>query len=486
MSSSSCPDGCRYDRHSAEAPRFIRTIGDEGVIFEAAGAGAVTRLWMTQGDGISRALDSSIRIRITIDGGAAPVVDLPAAELFAGTTPPFLAPMVLDRGQSGGGFVCLVPIPFRNGCRVSLVGAAEATIWYQVTAMLVDDPTRVVSFTRDLDLGAWRRMLDSPGVDPWPQRGWPTVSGGARMQPGETRRLAELTGPDEITGIVLRAPSARWPEIELRLRFDGRDAVHMPATWFFGVSGPQCLPMSSLLIGAADGDLYSYFPMPFGERATVELELAPWAASELELEYAVRWAGAAPPGDAGSFRAAVIDVPASAPGAAAQLVEITGGGRLVGLALTTGLAEGQGWAFLEGDESIFIDGEAEPSWRGTGVEDFFGGGFYFRGDDRKPHPFRHALHGLTCIGGSPKRPSTSLYRLLITDSPFFSRSLSLAEEGGPSGELPVRWRGVYWSYARPEPPGDPVAGDGTGGAPPADHDGTAPAGASVTAVDELG
>ncbi len=51
MRSSRCPDGCAYDRHSDGDSRFIRTIGDEGVIFESEGAGAITRIWMTQGDG---------------------------------------------------------------------------------------------------------------------------------------------------------------------------------------------------------------------------------------------------------------------------------------------------------------------------------------------------------------------------------------------------------------------------------------------------
>ena len=102
VSSSHCPEGCRFDRHSAEEPRFIRTIGEEGVIFEAEGAGAVTRIWMTQGDVVSRDLDAQIRIRISIDGSDTPVIDLAAGDLFAGDTRPFLSPMVLDRGRSGG------------------------------------------------------------------------------------------------------------------------------------------------------------------------------------------------------------------------------------------------------------------------------------------------------------------------------------------------------------------------------------------------
>src|SRR5699024_5412856 len=44
------------------------------------------------------------------------------------------------------------------------------------------------------------------------------------------------------------------------------------------------------------------------------------------------------------------------------------------------------WWWGEGDEKFFIDGEASPSWFGTGTEDYFG---YAWGD---PTPFSRAYH----------------------------------------------------------------------------------------------
>ena len=395
MSSSNCPEGSKFDRHSPGDSRFIRIEDGEGVIFETEGAGAVTRVWMTQGDGISHDLDSSIRLKVYVDGGIEPVIDLPASELFAGKTEPFLPPMVLDRVRSGGGNISLAPIPFRNGCRVSLTGAEDAKIWYQVTAVLVDEGLPVVSFSKDIDLGPWRKMLQHPGADPWPQRAWPTVSGPLVLTAGVARQLVDFEGPDQITGLVLRAPPERWPEIELRLQFDGRQTVAMPLTWFFAVSGPSCLPVRSLFIGGDDSELYSYFPMPFFERAIVDVVLSPHAIAPVELEFAVRREGRAPAPDAGIFHVGMIDVAASLPGTGAALMDLSGRGRLAGLAVTTGLAEGNGWAFLEGDETIVVDGEI--SWQGTGVEDFFGGGFYFRDDDPEaaavpPRPTRAHVH----------------------------------------------------------------------------------------------
>ena len=100
MRSSRCPDGCAYDRHSDGDSRFIRTMGDEGVIFELEGAGAITRMWMTQGEGgVSHPLDENIRLRLTVDGAADPVIDLPLPDVF-GAQAPFTPPLAVDRLES--------------------------------------------------------------------------------------------------------------------------------------------------------------------------------------------------------------------------------------------------------------------------------------------------------------------------------------------------------------------------------------------------
>ena len=139
-------------------------------------------------------------------------------------------------------------------------------------------------------------------------------------------------------------------------------------------------------------------------------------------------------------------MPASTPGEQAILLDLQGPGRLAGLFVTGRSAGDGGWTFLEGDETLVVDGETEPSWRGTGVEDFFGGGFYFRNSERRPTPFLQALHGMTCVSFVEEKPSVSLFRLMPTDGPVFEKSLLFELEGGSTGEETVRWRGVAWFY----------------------------------------
>lgn len=168
LRSSFCPGGCRYDRTSDGDPRFLRTAGEEAVIFDEPGAGAVTRIWVT-GPSLGEPLDSSIRVRVRLDGEAAPRLDLPLAELFRGDRAPFVAPLVADRERSSGGNVSYVPIPYRKGCRISLVGAGRARLWYQITYHRLDRPGAVATFTGGEDLGAWADLLAGAGRDPWPR-----------------------------------------------------------------------------------------------------------------------------------------------------------------------------------------------------------------------------------------------------------------------------------------------------------------------------
>ena len=73
LASSYCLDGYRFDRTSIDpgrgGQRFIRiestADGEQGVIFEQPGAGAVTRTWMTTGDGVSQPLPADMRVRIS-------------------------------------------------------------------------------------------------------------------------------------------------------------------------------------------------------------------------------------------------------------------------------------------------------------------------------------------------------------------------------------------------------------------------------------
>ncbi|MCG8456695.1 MAG: DUF2961 domain-containing protein, partial [Holophagales bacterium] len=218
LRSSHCPSACRFDRHSSGDWRYLRKEGAEGVIFDVPGAGAITRIWMTSGMGVSVPLDPAVRIRFYFDGEVAPTLDLPLPALFDGSVEPFTPPLTATRDTASGGFVSEVPLPFRKGCKVTLEGADDYRLWFQLTYHVLASASGVATFTGDEDLGAWRRLLSSPGLDPWP--GDPSArieTGDVLLQPGETSTLWNASGQGMITALRLAGPSADRARVVLKL-----------------------------------------------------------------------------------------------------------------------------------------------------------------------------------------------------------------------------------------------------------------------------
>jgi hypothetical protein len=76
---------------------------------------------------------------------------------------------------------------------------------------------------------------------------------------------------------------------------------------------------------------------------------------------------------------------------------------------------------LEGDEIMIHDNEPQPFWRGTGLEDYFNGGWYYQ------NVLCHPLNGL--LAKSFFR--TVQYRIHLPDPVLFNRSFNMIFERGP-------------------------------------------------------
>lgn len=449
LQSSFCPGGCRYDRTSDGDPRFLYVQNGEAVIFDEPGAGAVTRIWMTMGPGgVSGPLDPSVRLRVRLDGEAEPRLDLSLPELFRGDRPPFLVPLVADRTAASGGNVSYVPIPYRKGCRISLVGAERARIWYQITFHRLASPGAVVTFTGDEDLSLLADFLRGGEAGPWPPGG-PGAGGSVRSVPGGAVLLGGRGGPDLLQTLRLKAAPALWERLRLRLVFDGETRVDLPLADFFAVGRGGPVPTRTVLLGLGeDGFLYSHFPMPFFAGAEVSLvDTALPGTAPAEVEVSLRFRGAPPPGDAGLFGASRHVSRATPVGRDIPLLSLAGRGKWVGLFAELGSVGTAVREYLEGDERVYLDGAPDPAHYGTGTEDFFNGGFYF---DRGP--FRHPLFGSPYHEVTPAGEDvTAMMRLMLTDAVPFASSLAAGLEGGPTQNLSLKARTVAYFYSRPKP-----------------------------------
>ncbi len=449
MRSSYCPTGCRFDRHSEGDWRYVSVDGDEGVIFEEAGAGAITRIWMTMGRGVSVPLNPAVRLRVYVDGAKQPVMDLPLPQLFDGSSPPFLPPLVGQRLDSSGGNYSYVPIPYRDGCRVSLVGAHKERIWFQLGFHRLASPAGVVSFTGQEDLSAWTRLLSIQGTSPWPDAK-PWESGSVAVAPGKPAVLARRDRPGTVTSLRLRVAAQHFSALELLLDFDGERRVRMPLADFFAIGRVGSLPTRSLFVGLGPRDgLYSFFPMPFFESAEVALRhLGADGVPAVTVDYEVAGTASPPSPSSGLFGAALSVSKATEIGVDFPFLELDGQGKWVGLFAELGGVGTKSRDYLEGDERIFIDASLRPSVHGTGVEDLFNGGFFF-----DQGPLSLALHGSPYVHLLDDCESTTAaYRLMPTDGITFRDGIAAGLEGGPTGDISMRARIVRYYYQRPAPP----------------------------------
>ncbi|MEO6324688.1 MAG: DUF2961 domain-containing protein [Thermoanaerobaculia bacterium] len=445
---SRCPSGCRFDRTSDGDTRFLRIDGEEQVLFEELGAGALVRIWMTAGQGVSEPLNPAIRIRIRLDGESTPRLDLSLPELFDGTHPPFAAPLVAHRLEASGGNVSSVVIPYRAGCRVSLVGAARERLWFQFTVHRLPDGRDVQTFTGTEDIGRWRALLANPGTDPWSSSGGSFLSGSLDIPAGASRALPMLAGPDLVSALLLDVPASARESTILTLRFDGETTAELPVAWFFALGKGGNSPTRSLLVGENEsGSLYSYFPMPFFRSAQVTLRNGSPLA--LRVRYRLRSAGRIPSADSGLFGAVETRAAQTEPPNDVVFLDRRGQGKWVGLFAEFGTIgpPTEGRSVLEGDERVFVDDSPHPAHYGTGIEDFFSGGFYF--DQGR---FGLALHGAPYhFLNDAGEDVTAAYRLLLTDAVPFARSLRAGFENGPTGRLPMRFHATAYFYGRPDP-----------------------------------
>ncbi len=441
--SSVCPSGCRFDRSSQGDIRYLRVEGDESVLFETFRPGVVTRIWMTQGEGISQPLDVDMDLRIYIDHVL--VVDMPLVDFFAGQTAPFLNPLVGNRERSSGGNYAYVPIQFQGHCRISLTNALDRRIWYQIGWKALPEVDK--SFTMSSSFASWTDVLSDPPHDPFSKSGSWQLQKLSIMPAGNDQ--IEYQAADQLTGLMLE-DAEQLRKCWISIQTDDDLAVEMRIEDYFGCreEGVECV--QSLMIGRDDlSRLYSFWPMPHQRSIRISIDDRDHVLSQsLSVDLHTRFAGVPDHPSAGLFRALKSERQATVPGTGFTVIDSQGRGVWVGQFLELSSPIGS-LSILEGDERIWVDDLSSPQQEGTGVEDFFNGGFYFRSQAGLPQPFALALHGL----GYYHEPNAvvGMIRLMISDSVSFSSNLRVHLEAGPTENLSMNARSVNYFYMSPEP-----------------------------------
>ncbi len=234
----------------------------------------------------------------------------------------------------------------------------------------------------DGDRNAGERRYDptaEPRGDDNVQSNWDNFN----VPAGGTHILLDAQGPGVITHIWITflgpepqswAPqgSANHQELMLRMFWDGnpRPAVEAPVGDFFANCFGRRSEVISLPVIVEGGDSYNAFwRMPFRKSARIEIENQSRKPLSL-LYYNIDWIQLDKlPKDTPYFYAQYRQEYPARSGRDYLLLETTGKGHFVGAVLGVRMRS-PAW-FGEGDEKIYIDGEATPSIWGTGTEDYF-------------------------------------------------------------------------------------------------------------------
>jgi len=380
----------------------------EYVMMDAAGPGAIVRIWSANPAGT---------LRIYLDGEDQPVIDANMSALLGGTFPGLARPIA---GEYSKGWNLYFPIPYARHCKVT---SDQGGFYYHVDYRTYPAGTRVESFRLD-QLAALRARVDKLIARLAEPRGQDSDFGGTaesfdvRLPAGRTVRQ-EFTGPQAFTRFVVRLAAldreAALRGVIVKVSFDSELCIEAPLGDFFG-SAPGINPFATLPLGMTqDGEMYSHWLMPFKESAVIELVNLSREDATLSGEFAIKdyeWTDRSM--HFHSRWRAQFDVP-TRPMQDWNYLTAKGRGVFAGVAFAIDNPVKDWWG--EGDEKIYVDGETFPSHFGTGTEDYYGYAWCW------PVVFTHAFHAQPRVDGPGNYGRTSLNRFDILDRIPFTKDL---------------------------------------------------------------
>jgi hypothetical protein len=273
------------------------------------------------------------------------------------------------------------------------------------------------------------------------------------LEPGQTITLFDQRG----AGVIRRfwctiAPRANMKlhrQMILRMYWDDEKipSVECPVGDFFGVGFGEQVDFISLPLNQASGGYNCYWPMPFHRSAR-------WTLTNLSDQrcdafyYNIDYTHFDHlDADVRHFKAQWRRENPTTKDKNYTLLETTGEGHYVGVAMFMQAIAPHDLQFLEGDEMIFIDGANQPQIIGTGSEDYFSSGWYY---DRGPYSAPY--HGVQIKDERNARINT--YRWHVEDAMPFNKGIRVTIEHGTNNNCTSDYSSIAFYYQK----GETVAG----------------------------
>jgi len=362
--------------------RYIRIEKGQKVIFEEEGPGVVTRIWT-----VGKADDP---MYFYFDGETTPSVvlrngDPNTADWDADTPLIFAHPW---HAQYYGGNM-YYPIPFSKSLKIT--AGTTATSWaFHFSVRKYDKSTNVETFSlyeADRLAGKAAQVAAALQNPPVFSSG-KEVEASGRLVAGTPVSLNLPKGNAAVRNLRIRigkydsaSREALLGSITVKMYFDGIKCVEAPLSDFFGGGSTAAEHSNWYLTSDGKGTFSSRFVMPYRDSARISLhsvsqEVVPLAEITANVDTDFEWHT-----NTMHFHAqykADQDLPLSNEYTSSKVKEwtaatIQGKGIVKGDVLSV-RCKTDTW-YGEGDEKIYVDSEAFPSYFGTGTEDYYNTSF---------------------------------------------------------------------------------------------------------------
>ncbi|UVI27448.1 glycoside hydrolase family 172 protein [Paenibacillus spongiae] len=285
---------------------------------------------------------------------------------------------------------------------------------------------------------------------------------------GETVSAGEVMGEGYIAQIWITFPGWFWAHWDkdkpvsqsilktliMKIYWDGAKipAVNAPVGDLFGNGLCQMASFGSSRFGMSSGGFFMKFPMPFKKGFRIEFENKD-SIIDTDVFMNVLYQLDKLPEDSGYFHAQFHTGRNDGP-SPVLIADIQGKGHYAGCSLAMQGRDKNYLSFLEAPEYIYIDGgqSNEPTIVGTGLEDYFLGGWYFR-----EGVFTGQHHGV--VVKDALTSSVAMYRIHETDAIRFRSSFRMEFINPWKAEhlLPFSYSAVSYMYVNtPEGSGPPI------------------------------
>ncbi len=388
----------------------------------------LTRLWFTGREPATQdyTVMDEVVLHLVIDGeevpwpGEGPGITL--GELTSGALLGFPSPWVAGRADASNGFIVATPIAFAESVEVWVdpPPGDETLFYYQIDWRQLPAETEVRSFDgsflpaelADLEAATelWVDGLSGPAE---------SETESLTLGPGESVSVT-LAGPAVVRSVEASLPGGVRAELAASLTVDGELLVDTPLERFFYFSEPT-FPYDSALSTASATDVGFRYPFPVRDSAVLTVRNE--GASPVEGTFTLAHDPIEPPADLRSMRLECGSTLSGPVGENLALLEAEGAGHYAGQLLVTRAGVDGFWAgfwMLEGDHELFVDDE---EILGTGLEDYFGGAFYYLSG-----PFALPTAGASGMSEPGERATVSQYRHHLLDTVPFERSFAFTYE----------------------------------------------------------